>query len=120
MDREIINDLRAWKQQPDRMPLLVRGARQVGKTYVVNQFGRGEFENFVVINFELQREYMACFDNLAAEKIIELISALSKQSILPGKTLLFFDEIQECPKAISALRYFKENVPELHVIGAGS
>ena len=55
MDREIINDLRAWKQQPDRMPLLVRGARQVGKTYVVNQFGRGEFENFVVINLQWNR-----------------------------------------------------------------
>ena len=120
LQREIIKELDEWKDQPQRLALLLRGARQVGKTYLVDQFAKTRFEHFVSINFELQREYIACFESLEPNKILKLISALGNHPIIPGKTLLFFDEIQECPNAISALRYFKEQMPELHVIGAGS
>jgi predicted AAA+ superfamily ATPase len=102
------------------MPLLLRGARQVGKTFIVEYLGKNYFKHFVNINFELEPEYNDCFQTLKPEEIINSISALSRQSITPGETLLFFDEIQNCPKAIMALRYFKEKLPELHIIGAGS
>ncbi len=120
MKRTLETDLIAWKNQPGRMPLLLRGARQVGKTYVVTTFGESHFDNVVSINFELQREYLACFENLDPHHIITSITAISRSHITPGKTLLFLDEIQECPQAIMSLRYFKEKMPELHVIAAGS
>lgn len=120
MQRTIIQALIAWKNSPDRLPLLLRGARQIGKTYVVESFGQTYFSNLVTINFEWQREYLACFDSLEPEKILNAIKLISRAPIIPGQTLLFLDEIQECPQAIMALRYFKEKLPELHVIGAGS
>ena len=82
--------------------------------------GRNHFERFLSINFELEPELCKCFDDLHPEKIIHLIELIRNEKIIPGKTLLFFDEIQECPRAIMALRYFKEKMPDLHVIGAGS
>lgn len=103
-----------------RLPLLIRGARQVGKSFIIRQFGQKNFENFVEINFEQFPKYKSCFSELSPQAILLQLEALSNQSILPGKTLLFLDEIQECPQAILALRYFKEELPELHVIGAGS
>lgn len=103
------------------MPLLLRGARQVGKTFTVETFGQTYFTNTLTINFERQREYLACFaDSLDPKNILTAIKLISRESIIPGKTLLFLDEIQECPRAIMSLRYFKEMMPELHVIGAGS
>jgi predicted AAA+ superfamily ATPase len=120
MYRKIEKYLLAWKDTVDRLPLLVRGARQVGKSYAVEAFGRAHFANMVVINFEQQREFMACFETLYPQKIINLIYSISGQSITPGSTLLFLDEIQECPNAILALRYFYEQLPSLHVIAAGS
>lgn len=120
MHRTIESDLREWKAQTGRMPLLLRGARQVGKTFVVEAFGKANFANIVTINFERQREYLVCFETLEPEKILQNIELISHHSIMPGKTLLFLDEIQECPNAIMALRYFKEKLPALHVIGAGS
>jgi predicted AAA+ superfamily ATPase len=92
----------------------------VGKSYTVTEFGEKEFENLVKINFEQHPQYKTCFDTLDPNQIIETISMLHKTAIKPGKSLLFLDEIQECPKAITALRYFHEQMPELHVIGAGS
>lgn len=112
--------LTAWKIDPDRMPLLVRGARQVGKSFLVEDFGRTHFSSMAVINFEFERRYLACFDTLDPHKIISHLGLMLGQPIVPGETLLFLDEIQECPKAILALRYFKEKMPNLHVIGAGS
>ncbi len=120
MKRDIDDTLKNWKTEAHRYPLLVRGARQVGKTYSIKQFGENEFDNLVEVNFEQKPHYFTCFDSLEPKKIIETLSVLSKSDIIPGKTLLFLDEIQECPKAISALRYFYEQMPDLHVIGAGS
>lgn len=120
MKRDIETDLLHWKNQKRFMPLLLRGARQVGKTYVVNKFGKEQFEQCASINFERNPEYKSCFKTLEPQNIIKAIELVSGVVILPGKTLLFLDEIQECPQAIMALRYFKEEMPNLHVIGAGS
>ena len=120
MFRLVENDLISWKTQVNRKPLLIRGARQVGKSYVVEKFGASQFEQIIIVNFELDPRFIACFDSLEPEKIIRSIALLTKQIITPGKSLLFLDEIQQAPKAIMSLRYFKEKMPDLHVIGAGS
>lgn len=120
MERTLMERLKLWQAKPIHLPLLLRGARQVGKTYLVEQFGNTCFNNVVSINFELSPEYKACFDTLKPKEIINTLEIVSKQRITPGTTLLFLDEIQMCPNAIMALRYFKEQLPALHVIGAGS
>lgn len=120
MKRDIENDLLSWKLSRERMPLLLRGARQVGKSYVIEKFGREHFDDVLIINFELQPEFVACFETLKPAEILPQLSLLAHHKIEPGKTLLFLDEIQDCPNAIRSLRYFKELLPELHVIGAGS
>ncbi len=120
MKRAIEKDLLNWKNHPRRMPLLLRGARQVGKSYVVEKFGKEHFENCVTINFELNPEYKNCFNTLNPINIINALELVTGEPIQPEKTLLFLDEIQECPQAIMALRYFKEKMASLHVIGAGS
>lgn len=120
LKRSIIHDLIKWRNQPDRKPLLLRGARQVGKSFLTEYFGKSHFENVVTINFELEPAYKACFNDLQPAAICQAISAIAKEPIVPGQTLLFLDEIQDCPQAIMALRYFKEKLPELHVIGGGS
>jgi uncharacterized protein len=120
MKRDIEKDLLLWKNNPRKMPLLLRGARQVGKSYIVEKFGNEHFENLVVINFEEFPEYKNCFKTLDPIQIIATLELVSGKSIQAEKTLLFLDEIQECPEAITALRYFKEQMPNLHVIGAGS
>lgn len=119
-NRHIDKSLREWAENPVHKPLLLRGARQVGKSTAVRHLGRG-FHNYVEINFEKNPEYKAVFDsNFDISRIISEIAALSGKSIAPAKTLLFLDEIQDCPPAIQSLRYFKEDMPELHVIAAGS
>ena len=120
MKRDIEIDLLRWKNQKHHLPMLIRGARQVGKTYVVERFGKLEFSQCVILNFERFPELKQCFDSLDPRKIIEAIELVTGKTLTPGKALLFLDEIQECPQAIMALRYFKEEMPELHVIGAGS
>jgi len=120
MKREIDQILKQWKDSRVRQPLLIRGARQVGKTYSVTEFGRTAFENTVSVNFEEQPELSRCFSDFDPKGIIDRLSILTRMTISPGRTLLFLDEIQECPKAITSLRYFFEKMPELHVIGAGS
>ncbi|MCL5260898.1 MAG: AAA family ATPase [Gammaproteobacteria bacterium] len=120
MQRNIMSQLINWKDSPERLPLLVRGARQVGKTYAIEQFAKEHFEFFVNINFELEPSFANCFQTLKPKEIIANLSLLQNASIIPGKTLVFLDEIQICPNAIMALRYFKEQMPELHIIGAGS
>ncbi|MBS0637847.1 MAG: ATP-binding protein, partial [Verrucomicrobia bacterium] len=109
-----------WKVDRWRKPLLLRGARQVGKTHAVRRLGT-QFEHFVEINFELLKEAIEIFDkDLVPERILRALSLLVKKPIIPGKTLLFLDEAQQAPQAIIALRYFYEELPELHVIAAGS
>ncbi len=112
--------LRTWKDDPYRKPLLIRGARQVGKTYAIRKLGQ-TFENFVEVNFEQLKNAAAIFEkDLIPEKLLLALSLLLKTPIIPGKTLLFFDEVQEAPQVILALRYFYEEMPALHVIAAGS
>lgn len=109
-----------WATGENRKPLLLRGARQVGKSTAVKELSR-RFESYVEINFEKLPQYKALFnEDLDVKRIITQISAIYGVSIQPGKTLLFLDEIQECPNAVMALRFFKEDLPELHVIAAGS
>lgn len=120
MDRQILHTLIAWREEKGRIPLLLRGARQVGKTFIVRQFAEKCFKYFVEINFEYDPLYKECFNSLDPNEIIQAIRSISRVQILEEETLLFLDEIQECPQAIMALRYFKEMMPKLHVIAAGS
>lgn len=121
MRRLIEKELMLWKDRRDRSPLLIRGARQVGKSYIIEKFGEENFEFVAVINFEARPEFCTIFEQrLMPEELIPKLERLLNISIIPGKALVFFDEIQNCPRAIMSLRYFKEKMPELHVIGAGS
>jgi predicted AAA+ superfamily ATPase len=110
----------AWKDAARRKPLIIRGARQVGKTWLVENYLARQFDNCVKIDLEKRRDLHALFaENLDAQAILAILE-LETGRIIPGRTLLFFDEIQACPRAIMALRYFYEQIPELHVIAAGS
>ncbi len=120
MKRDLERDLFNWKECKDRLPLLLRGARQVGKSYIVEEFGKKEFKNIVIVNFEFRPELKQCFTTLDPVEIINKLRLLTGEAIEAEKTLLFLDEIQECPNAIMALRYFKEKYSKLAVIGAGS
>lgn len=122
MKRQITSKLRDWKTNKNRKPLILKGARQVGKSYSVIDFGNKYFEGSVhVINLEKHPDWHSVFEsNLDALRIISDFEILLNTRIETGKDLLFFDEIQACPKAIAALRYFYEQVPKLHVIAAGS
>ncbi len=120
LKRKIYKILLQWKTDENRRPLLIRGARQVGKTFIINELGKNEFKSFVVLDFERNPEFKDIFTVYNPVEIIEKISLFTGKSVKVGETLLFFDEIQECPQAIMALRYFYEEMPGLHVIGAGS
>ena len=118
--RNIDSYLLEWSRRDTRKPLLLRGARQVGKSTAVRHLGE-QFETYIDINFERNPEYKILFDSdLDTKRICSQMSAMYGKAIVPGKTLLFLDEIQECQNAIMALRFFKEDLPELHVIAAGS
>lgn len=120
MRRLIDYHLLNWKNDRYRRPLLLRGARQIGKTFSVRELGKS-FPEFVEINFEYQQEAHSAFEkNFDPERIIRELSLIARKPIVPGKTLLFLDEVQALPRAIIALRYFYEMIPELHVIAAGS
>jgi len=120
MQRRIYKSLLKWKAEKNRKPLLLRGARQIGKTYIVDEFGKNEFNSSITLNFERNPEYKGIFVSYDPEEIIEKVTLFTGSQILKGETLLFLDEIQECPKAIMSLRYFYEEMPDLHIIGAGS
>lgn len=121
MHRNIISDLKDWKIKRRRKPLLLRGARQVGKTWLVEYLAKEEFESFIKIDFEENIELVSVFKgNLDPQKICAELELRTGIDIISGKTLLFIDEIQVCPEAIMALRYFYEKMPELHVVAAGS
>jgi len=120
LKRTIDWHLKEWKSDNNRKPLLIRGARQVGKTHAVRKLGE-QFDQIVEINFELAQGARPIFErDLHPERILRDLSFYTDQKIEPSKTLLFFDEIQEVPKAILALRYFFEMMPSLHVVAAGS
>ena len=121
MYREIINELIKWKDSQRRKPLLLTGVRQCGKTYIVNEFGENYFNNIVILNFEESENVGAIFDyDFDVKRIASEIEHHTGKKIVPGETLLFFDEIQNCPRAITSLKYFCENMRDLHVICAGS
>lgn len=120
MRRDIEKELILWKSQKDRYPLIIRGARQVGKSYLVETFGKDHFLNSVVVNFEFQPQLKDVFQSLNPAEIINKLRLILGVQIKEGDTLLFLDEIQECPQAIMSLRYFKEKMPNLAVISAGS
>ena len=121
MKRKIANSLEHWKNSSTRMPLIIHGARQVGKTYTALSFGKVHYKNTAYFNLEDSVEVSNIFErDLNPERIVKELSAKSGQSILKGDTLIIFDEIQACERALTSLKYFCENAPEYHIIAAGS
>lgn len=121
MERSIINQLKEWKNSALRKPLILAGARQVGKTYILKEFGNREYENVAYINCDNNPEVAGLFaEDYDMKRALLVIGALTGQPILPEKTLIILDEIQELPKGLSALKYFCEDAPEYHVAVAGS
>ena len=121
MKRNAILKLVQWKNSPERKPMVLRGARQVGKTWLMKEFGKNYYDNYVYFNFDEEDELKSIFEtNKNPHRIIELLSMISDEKIEPEKTLIIFDEIQECPEALNTLKYFKEKANEYHVITACS
>lgn len=126
MKRDIFSHLDAWKDSSHRKPLMLKGARQVGKTWALREFGRMSFENCVHLSLEeiapgLPSEYASLFQSTKdPHRLLQSISLAVGQPINPGRTLLILDEIQDCPAAIGALKYLADDVPEYHVATAGS
>ena len=121
MKRNAYEQLLAWKRSPDRKPLVLKGARQVGKTWLMEEFGKNEYSSYVLFNFDEEEELKSIFEtNKNPHRIIELLGLLKGEKILPGETLIVFDEIQECSAALNALKYFREKANDYHVIAAGS
>ncbi|MDL2266269.1 ATP-binding protein [Parabacteroides sp. OttesenSCG-928-G07] len=121
MKRKVSNSLLEWKNSSRRMPLIVNGARQVGKTYIVEQFGREHYESILYLNMEIEASLNKFLETeLSPNKIIQYLEATKMQEIVPGKTLIFIDEIQACERALTSLKYFCEQMPEHHIIAAGS
>lgn len=121
IERSLLPHLVEWRSKKGRKPLILRGGRQVGKTFLVTQFGKRFFENCVVLNFEKESTVRKIFETEEdVKKIIRQIEIIKNAVIHPEKTLLFFDEIQDCPSAIGKLRYFYEEVPQVPIIAAGS
>jgi len=112
--------LSEWRDRPGRKPLVLRGARQVGKTYLVQHWGAEHFESVVTVDLERERDLHGLFSQSDPRRALDELGVLRGRSISPGKALLFLDEIQACPPALAMLRYFHELTPELHVIAAGS
>ncbi len=121
MYRLLISNLVKWKESPRRKPLILKGVRQCGKTWILMEFGRLYYENVAYFNFEGNEEYRQFFETTKdVPRILQNLSMASGQQIFPEKTLIIFDEIQECPAVITSLKYFCENGPEYHVACAGS
>jgi len=122
MERVAYQQLLSWKNKKNRKPLLVTGVRQCGKTYLIKQFGENEFQDIAYFNFDGNKGLASVFEyDFDIKRILdELGSVVLGRAIVPGSTLVFFDEIQDCPRAIQALKYFCENRPELHIVAAGS
>ena len=120
MKRKVQAFLTEWKQRPGRKPLVLRGARQVGKTYLVEHWGQEHFQSVLTVDLERERDLHGLFAQPDPKRLLEELALLKGRAIKPGETLLFLDEIQACPPALAVLRYFYELMPELHVIAAGS
>lgn len=121
MRRNALANLLLWKNDDDRKPMVLRGARQVGKTWLMKEFGKNYYKNYVYFNFDEEDELKSIFEkNKNPHRIIELLSMITGDKIIPSETLIIFDEIQECPTALNSLKYFKEKANEYHVMAAGS
>ena len=121
MYRKIINFLESWKESEHRKPLILQGARQVGKTYAILEFGRTYYENVAYFNFETNPKLNITFDeNISPDYLIPILSHIAGQTIVREKTLIVFDEVQLCERALTSLKYFCENAPDYHIIAAGS
>lgn len=122
MERTTLSKLLKWKEKKHRKPLLMTGVRQCGKTYIIREFGKKEFESMAYFNFDGNAGLKSIFDfDFDVERIVdELANIVYGDKIISGKTLVVFDEIQDCPRAIQSLKYFCENMPDLHIIAAGS
>ncbi len=121
MERLIMKQLYAWKSSPYRKPLILKGVRQVGKTWVLKEFGRKYYENTAYFNFDENEEYKQFFETAKdVDRILQNLMLASNQKISPEITLIIFDEVQDCPKVINSMKYFCENAPEYHIACAGS
>lgn len=121
MKRKIIKALSDWKSNPKRMPLIINGARQVGKTYIIQQFGKEHYEQVLYLNLEIEESLCKFLETeISPGKIIQYLEAAKGVRVVAGSTLIFMDEIQVCERAITSLKYFCEQSPEHHVIAAGS
>ncbi|SCW63557.1 hypothetical protein SAMN02910400_01646 [Lachnospiraceae bacterium C10] len=121
MYREILKDLEKWKNRSRRKPLILTGVRQCGKTYIVDEFAKKNFQSYVYVNFESEETLSAIFDyDFDVNRIVSELERHFKTQITPGETLVFFDEIQECTRAITSLKYFCEKMRDLHIVCAGS
>jgi len=121
MYRKIQYFLKHWRENPYRKPLILQGARQVGKTYSILEFGRIHYENVAYFNFETTLKLSSTFDeNISPDYLIPILSRIANQTIIKEKTLIIFDEIQLCERALTSLKYFCENAPDYHIIAAGS
>jgi predicted AAA+ superfamily ATPase len=121
LKRLIIKELLKWKESKYRKPLILKGVRQVGKTWLLKTFGNLHYENIAYFNFDEQEEIYEYFEKTKdVKRILQNLTMVNGKAILPEKTLIIFDEIQECNKALNTLKYFCENAPEYHVACAGS
>lgn len=121
MKREIYQKLLTWKTQANRKPLILQGARQVGKTYILKEFGLQEYSQVIYINFEKMSQLSSLFSgDLEVEPIIQKLAIYFNTQIVPDNTLIIFDEVQECPAALNSLKYFYEDAPQYHIMAAGS
>ena len=121
LQRLVIEDLLRWKQSKYRKPLILKGVRQVGKTWILNEFGRQYYDNIAYFNFDEQEELVHFFDTTKdVKRILQNLTMVNGSPIVPEKTLVVFDEIQECNKALNTLKYFCEKAPEYHIACAGS
>ena len=121
MYRKVMNFLNSWKNSTHRKPLILQGARQVGKTYSILEFGRAEYENVAYFNFETNPKLNETFEeNISPDYLIPILSHIAGQTIVKEKTLIVFDEVQLCERALTSLKYFCEDAPDYHIIVAGS
>jgi len=120
MKRHLEKEFIKWKEKEEHLPILLRGARQVGKSHLVEHFGKTQFKDIAIVDFESRPEFKDAFTTRDPKEILTRLELALRKPIKAGESLLFLDEIQQCQEALSSLRYFKEKMPELHVIAAGS